>query len=51
MQPEPAESCHSELRNGFLRDCSITLIDKTDDSDLQDFFYLPTLFARINMTN
>ena len=33
MQPELFEHFHSEEHNGFLQDCSITLIDKTDDSD------------------
>ena len=31
MQPELFEHFHSEEHNGFLQDCSITLIDKTDD--------------------
>ena len=33
MQPELFEHFHSEEYNRFLQDCSITLIDKTDDSD------------------
>ena len=33
MQPELFEHFHSEEHNRFLQDCSITLIDKTDDSD------------------
>ena len=33
MQPELFEHFHSEEHNGFLQDCSITLIDKTDYSD------------------
>ena len=33
MQPELFEHFHSEEHNGFLQDCSTTLIDKTDDSD------------------
>ena len=33
MQPELFEYFHSEEHNGFLQDCSITLIDKTDYSD------------------
>ena len=34
LQPELFEHFHSEKHNGFLQDCSITLIDKTDGSDL-----------------
>ena len=33
MQPELFEHFHSEEYNGFLQDCSITLIEKTDGSD------------------
>ena len=33
MQPELFEHFHSEEYNGFLENCSITLIDKTDGSD------------------
>ena len=33
MQPELFEHFHSKEHNGFLQDCSITLIDKTDGSD------------------
>ena len=33
MQPELFEHFHSEEYNRFLQDYSITLIDKTDDSD------------------
>ena len=33
MQPKLFEHFHSEEHNGFLQDCSITLIDKTDGSD------------------
>ena len=33
MQPELFEHFHSEEHNGFLQDCSITLIDKADGSD------------------
>ena len=33
MQPKLFEHFHSEEHNGFLQDCSITLTDKTDDSD------------------
>ena len=33
MQPELFEHFHSEEHNGFLQDCSITLIEKTDGSD------------------
>ena len=33
MQPELFEHFHSEEHNGFLENCSITLIDKTDGSD------------------
>ena len=32
MQPELFQYFHSEGHNGFLQDCSITLIDKTDGS-------------------
>ena len=32
MQPELSEHFHSEEHNGFLQDCSITLIDKTEGS-------------------
>ena len=34
MQPELFEYFHSKEYNGFLQDCSITLIDKTDGLDL-----------------
>ena len=33
MQPGLFQHFHSEGHNGFLQDCSITLIDKTDGSD------------------
>ena len=33
MQPEPFEHFAADIRNCFLTDCSITLIDKTDGSD------------------
>ena len=33
MQPELFDHFYSEEHDGFLQDCSITLIDKTDDSD------------------
>ena len=33
MQPELFQYFHSEGHNGFLQDCSITLIDKTDGPD------------------
>ena len=33
MQPELIEHFHSEEDNGFLQDCSITLINKTNGSD------------------
>ena len=33
MQSELFENFHSEENNGFLQDCCITLIDKTDGSD------------------
>ena len=33
MQPLVFEQCSSDDHNGFLEDCSITLIDKTDGSD------------------
>ena len=33
MQPELFEHFHSQGHNGFLQDCSITLINKTDGSD------------------
>ena len=33
MQPELSEHFHSEEHNGFLQDCNITLIEKTDSSD------------------
>ena len=34
MQPELFEHFYSEEHNGFLQDCSITLIYKTDGSNL-----------------
>ena len=34
MQLELFEHFHLEEYNGFLQDCSMTLIDKTGDSDL-----------------
>ena len=33
MQPELFEHFHREEHNGFLQDCSIPLIDKTDGLD------------------
>ena len=33
MQPELSEHFYSKGHNGFLQDCSITLIDKTDGSN------------------
>ena len=33
MQPLVFEHFSSDGHNGFLEDCSITLIDKTDGSD------------------
>ena len=33
MQPELFEHFNSEEHNGFLQDCSTTLIAKTDGSD------------------
>ena len=33
MQPELSEHFYSEEHNGFLQDCSVTLIDETDGSD------------------
>ena len=33
MQPGLFQHFHSEGHNGFLQDCSVTLIDKTDGSD------------------
>ena len=33
MQPESFQHFHSKKHNGFLQDCSITLIDKTDGSN------------------
>ena len=33
MQPELFQHFHSEEYNGFSKDCSITLNDKTDGSD------------------
>ena len=33
MQPELFQHFHSEEHDGFLQDCSITFIDKTDGSD------------------
>ena len=33
MQPELFEHFNSQGHNGFLQDCSITLINKTDGSD------------------
>ena len=33
IQPELFQHFHSKGRNGFLQDCSITLINKTDGSD------------------
>ena len=33
MQPPVFEHFSSDGHNGFLEDCSITLIDKTDGSD------------------
>ena len=33
MQPELFEHFHTEEHNGFLQDCSIPLIDKTDGLD------------------
>ena len=33
MQPELFEHFHLEEHNGFLQDCSKTLIEKTDGSD------------------
>ena len=33
MQQELLERFHSKEHNGFLQDCSIALIDKTDGSD------------------
>ena len=33
MQPELLQHFHSEEYDGFLQDCGITLLDKTDGSD------------------
>ena len=33
MQPELFNHFYSEKHNGFLQDCHLTLIDKTDSSD------------------
>ena len=33
IKPELFYHFHAEEHNGFLRDCSMTLIDKTDSSD------------------
>ena len=33
MQPELFQHFHSEEYDGFLQDCGITLLDKTDGSD------------------